>query len=349
MKKSELREMIRECLREELAKANLKESVEEPVEKLAVVFLGNDRNKKAVLSKITEPRHMIVFSVRDFIRQYDNMKYDGLEKGSVKFYTDAEGIQELKDTLAEVPARISEPILKVTTLLEGALTESTLTAEEKVVATPTIPWEELLVEADSLLEDLCVKSGNADWDDGDGYWQEEHTTWCNRKLYYIRLNDTTLLEKLCAEYSKKLPNVEFYFYDDEDEEVSEIGYTATRDAGSLSEAVISEAGDNRFYVTYEDAYYEGIDLCFVSRDKAKSEAHWETDIEDFNDAGQSEEFALLRAVIEVDKADVAVFDRISDKEWSADQRTDWEAARDLLETYIDADLVKVIDEEGTIK
>jgi hypothetical protein len=98
----------------------------------------------------------------------------------------------------------------------------------KESATATMDWEELLVEADSLLEELCVKSDNADWDDGDGYWQEEHTTWCNRKLYYIRLNDTTLLEKLCAEYSKKLPNVEFYFYDDEDEEVSEIGYTAIR-------------------------------------------------------------------------------------------------------------------------
>lgn len=113
-------------------------------------------------------------------------------------------------------------------LIREMLKEELSRTDLKEAAADTMDWEELLVEADSLLEELCVKSGNADWDDGDGYWQEEHTTWCNRKLYYIRLNDTILLEKLCAEYSKKLPNVEFYFYDDEDEEVSEIGYTATR-------------------------------------------------------------------------------------------------------------------------
>jgi hypothetical protein len=96
-------------------------------------------------------------------------------------------------------------------------------------ATGTMDWEKLLAEADYLLEELCAKSGNANWDDGDGYWQEEYATWCNRKLYYIRLNDTALLEKLCDEYSKKLPNVEFYFFDDADEEVSEIGFIATRD------------------------------------------------------------------------------------------------------------------------
>jgi hypothetical protein len=36
------------------------------------------------------------------------------------------------------------------------------------------------------------------------------------------------LKKLCADYSKKLPNVAFYYYEDDADEdpVSEIGYTA---------------------------------------------------------------------------------------------------------------------------
>lgn len=89
-------------------------------------------------------------------------------------------------------------------------------------------WDNLLINADKLLAELCIKSGNDAWDDGDGYWQADYTDWCNRKLYYTRLNNVAELEKLCEEYSKKLPNVEFYFYDDEDEETSEIGYVASK-------------------------------------------------------------------------------------------------------------------------
>ena len=89
-------------------------------------------------------------------------------------------------------------------------------------------WDNLLINADKRLAELCIKSGNDAWDDGDGYWQTDYTDWCNRKLYYARLNNVAELEKLCEEYSKKLPNVEFYFYDDEDEETSEIGYVASK-------------------------------------------------------------------------------------------------------------------------
>jgi hypothetical protein len=88
-------------------------------------------------------------------------------------------------------------------------------------------WDDLITAADKLLVELIEISGNAKYDDGDGYWQEEYTTWCNRYLYYSGvLNDSSALEKLCADYSKKLPNIEFYCYEDED--ISEIGYTATR-------------------------------------------------------------------------------------------------------------------------
>ena len=134
MTKSELKEMIRECLCEELSKKYLHEEAEQ-IEKLAVVFIGNNSNEKATLDKVTEPRHTVVFSARDFIRQYDAMKFDGIEKGNVKLYADAEGMQELKDVLSEVPARVADPILNSTVVLtEGTLTESSLTAEEKVDA-----------------------------------------------------------------------------------------------------------------------------------------------------------------------------------------------------------------------
>lgn len=91
----------------------------------------------------------------------------------------------------------------------------------------SMSWEDLLVEADELLEELCIKSGNDAWDDGDGYWQEEYTTWCFRYLYHeTNLPNVTEVEKLCAEYSKKLPNITFYCIDDE--YCSEIGYVAER-------------------------------------------------------------------------------------------------------------------------
>ena len=117
----------------------------------------------------------------------------------------------------------------------------------------------------------------------------------------------------------------------------------------LSKTILKESADSSFYVTYEDTYYEGIDLCYVARSDAASRAHWETDIDDFQEAGQSEEFGLFRAFIDVDEADVEVFERIANKEFTIGQRSDWIAACDLLSTYIDAGKVKVIDEEGTIK
>lgn len=271
----------------DLLKMGLQEAFEEPIEKLAVVFIGNRSNRKAALDKVTEPRHTIVFSARDFIRHYDNMKYDGLEKGTVKFYADAEGMQELRDVLSEVPARIADPILKNTAVLtEGALTESTLTAEEKVdawhngtrrenykaagipklqtfldiakrkgyteiinilkdelrkrgepiddalaVSSEKIEWEDLIEKADELLDELCIESDNVFWDDGDGYWSREvGHEWTMRNLYYTNtLNNIDELRKLCGEYSKKLPNVRFYYNEDDMEEdpVSEIGYEAT--------------------------------------------------------------------------------------------------------------------------
>jgi hypothetical protein len=95
----------------------------------------------------------------------------------------------------------------------------------------TDEWSELLKQADRLLGDLVRASGNADYSDGDGYWQTEYDVWCFRYLYHFRmLNNVAKVEQLCKEYSKKLPNVEFYFSvpEDGDDEVCEIGYIAER-------------------------------------------------------------------------------------------------------------------------
>ncbi len=90
-------------------------------------------------------------------------------------------------------------------------------------------WRSLLDQADSLLAELARKSGNADYDDGDGYWVSEYTIWCNRYLYYSdELNNEAKLKTLCDEYSKKLPGVTFYYDSDADEELSEIGYEANK-------------------------------------------------------------------------------------------------------------------------
>lgn len=92
-------------------------------------------------------------------------------------------------------------------------------------------WEDILNQADKLLDELLRASGNTDYDDGDGYWESEYTKWCFRYLYHgSMLNNVEKLERLCNEYSAKLPNVEFYFYvyEDGDDEVSQIGYIATK-------------------------------------------------------------------------------------------------------------------------
>lgn len=92
-------------------------------------------------------------------------------------------------------------------------------------------WSALLKQADYLLRNLVRASGNADYDDGDGYWQAEYDVWCFRYLYHYRiLNNVDKVKQLCDEYSKKLPNVKYYYSIDEtvDDEVCEIGYIAER-------------------------------------------------------------------------------------------------------------------------
>ena len=99
-------------------------------------------------------------------------------------------------------------------------------------------WDNLIAQADSFLDAIVKATGNENYDDGDGYWETEGTTWCNRYLYYANsLNNTNLVKDLCAIGSSKIPNANFYYTEDEMEEdpVSEIGYTLTKATVTESE------------------------------------------------------------------------------------------------------------------
>lgn len=116
-------------------------------------------------------------------------------------------------------------------MIREALREELSKSKQLKENVNTMNWDDLIAEADYLLEQLIHASGNANYDDGDGYWEEEGVTWCMRYLYYSdKLKNTKKLEKLCDQYSNKLPNVNFYYVEREDdfEPISEIGYTAER-------------------------------------------------------------------------------------------------------------------------
>lgn len=99
--------------------------------------------------------------------------------------------------------------------------------ESLLEGTSDTSWQDLLTEADKLLDEICDQSGNGAWDDGDGYWSGTNE-WTNRYIFYGRLANIEKLQELCDLYSAKLNNIEFYFFDDEQDEISEIGYIATR-------------------------------------------------------------------------------------------------------------------------
>jgi hypothetical protein len=133
---------------------------------------------------------------------------------------------ELKEMIREcLREELSEGAFK-DVKAEGQVQEEALTE-----AAATMDWNALIEAADGLLDELIQVTGNADYDDGDGYWAaEEGHVWCNRYMYYTdKLNGSADLERLCNEYSSKLPNVEFYYFEDDflEDPVSEIGYNAT--------------------------------------------------------------------------------------------------------------------------
>ncbi len=153
----------------------------------------------------------------------------------------------------------------------------------KEEAVNAMDWDELIAAADGVLEQLIQVSGNTDYDDGDGYWEEENVTWCNRFLYYSsELKNTAKLKKLCDQYSNKLPNVSFYFVEREDDfdPISEIGYTAERNKEKPVAAhrvrdtkttqwcsVVTEDDDTQMFVGTKDECREFITHFPVLKDR----------------------------------------------------------------------------------
>ena len=206
MTKNELRQMIREVLKEELYKRPLKEAQ-----------TLTDRNFKNLLMK-----SLINNGDRDIakqLHQHELFSSANIAPGTVT-------INKSGTVCVHTSLLDPEQIDTARAAVKKAITSVDSVTE--AIGGSTLDWNTLIAKADTLLYELIRVSGNTGYDDGDGYWQEEYTTWCNRYLYYTRLANVTELEKLCKEYSKKLPNVEFYFYDDIEDDVSEIGYVASR-------------------------------------------------------------------------------------------------------------------------
>jgi hypothetical protein len=133
--------------------------------------------------------------------------------------------------------------------------------------------------------------------------------------------------------------------------------TLTNDKASTESGIkLKEDGtaynvNNVFYLTFTNSYYT-TDICFVSRDAKTSEAHWKKDVINFLSESEFEAYlsdtTLCRAVVNVDEADIAIFEKVADMEFSFDQRSDWKNASSVLDGYLqdlDVDRVKFIDEE----
>lgn len=155
--------------------------------------------------------------------------------------SDEEFFEYLENNIFPIANRIARDIITKTWnnfgfndyagITDYTPTETVTSIDSDSASDVSDDWDNLLDQADKLLDELIKASGNADYDDGDGYWESEYTKWCFRYLYHdSMLNNAEELERLCNEYSAKLPNVEFYFnaYEDGDDEVSEIGYIATK-------------------------------------------------------------------------------------------------------------------------
>lgn len=127
-------------------------------------------------------------------------------------------------------------------------------------------WDNLVAQADNFLDAIIKATGNENYDDGDGYWEAEGTTWCNRYLYYSNnLNNTGLVKDLCGIGSTKIPGAKFYYTEDdmEDDPVSEIGYTLNKTApvthSGPKQNSRAEAQAAKYRVLYFDGHTEIVD------------------------------------------------------------------------------------------
>lgn len=200
----------------------LYENLWESAETSAIVFVGNERNKKTLLDKVaqTNPAYTnIVFSIRDFLREYDLAN-----KETVTFYTDTEGMAELKEICAEMPERLSKPILSAVTLVEAActtkLTEAADFISQLKAKETTSPW---YTEYFAIGPAVCDLNTNEVLtpEDFDDYWEDFEAAMSDVKNYTIMpvvfgpSGDRTYTKEAFDTLEEALDNVlEFSYADD---------------------------------------------------------------------------------------------------------------------------------------
>jgi hypothetical protein len=150
-----------------------------------------------------------------------------------------------EEASAEEPAEAEEEVATEGETEEEADLDLDLTPaeddEEEVQESLALreDWDADVANADKLLDEIIKESGNDKYDDGDGYWSGDDE-WCNRYMYYANsVANRAQVEELCEKHSTD--KCIFYVLEDDAEEdpVSEIGYTLTKDAGeALTEATI---------------------------------------------------------------------------------------------------------------
>lgn len=254
MTKSELREMIREYLREELKSNRLTEGheifdlgrgyyadidqdqyelhperINVEIYKDTTGWQNPHYDKYITTVRSVDEAREYISSLREDASLIESSlsaeeKVDAWHAGTRRENYKAAGISKLQ-TFLDIAKR--KGYSEIVDIINSELVKRGVTPAS---TEPVMEWEDLIEAADELLDDLCAMSDNAYWDDSDGYWSAEvGQEWTMRHLYYtISLNNTEELKKLCDEYSKKLPNVSFYYFEDDAEEdaVSEVGYVA---------------------------------------------------------------------------------------------------------------------------
>lgn len=131
-------------------------------------------------------------------------------------------------------------------------------------------WDNQVAQANIFLDAIIKATGNENYDDGDGYWSGDEE-WCNRYMYYANsVANLAQVEELCEKLSTDSCN--FYAFEDDEEEdpVSEIGYTLTKAAviavaesgckgADCEEKSKTEAPAARYEILYSDRHTEIVD------------------------------------------------------------------------------------------
>lgn len=230
LKKSELKELIRECVRKELNSSSLKEAA----------FSGGVASSGSLDTYKRAGGQKKVWKDALEGKKTKTVKAKDLKPGMITSTGEVRSVKDLGWVWGQPTLEIGyggigaqgsyasdrvSPDKDYEVLDESCATEK---VQEDVV-TPSYTWDRLVAEADKYLAELTKAANEEQYDDADGYWQVEYSEWCNRYLYYKeKFADSARLDRLCKIFSRLLPNVEFYYFEDDQGDASEIGYVAVK-------------------------------------------------------------------------------------------------------------------------